>query len=139
MNIIILLFICIIKLHVIPLKVESMSFSSNNYSSEVNKSFYKFIIIFLLYYIFPRLLFKFVNSRYIYFNKRNFFIICIYEIKLLIIYFLLYLKFNILFFKLFSFYCIMILGIFKFIIFSFLRIYSKYQFNVLIVKNRFNK
>ena len=131
MNIIILLFICIIKLHVIPLKVESiMSFSSNNFSSEVNKSFYKFIIIFLLYYIFPRLLFKFVNSRYdllyIYFNKRNFFIICIYEIKLLIIYFLLYLKFNILFFKLFSFYCIMILGIFKFIIFSFLRIYSKY-------------
>jgi len=52
LKIIILLFICIIKLHVIPLKVESMLFSSNNYSSDLIKVFYKFIIIFLLYYIF---------------------------------------------------------------------------------------
>ena len=36
---IILLFICIIKLHIVPIKVESMSFSSDNFSSEVNKSF----------------------------------------------------------------------------------------------------
>ena len=46
------------------------------------KVFYKFIIIFLLYYIFPQLLFKFVNSRYeifyIYFWKKKYFFITLY-------------------------------------------------------------
>ena len=55
-----------------------MSFSSDNFYSDLIKVFAQFIIIFLLYYIFTRLLFKFVNSRYallyIYFYKRNFFI-----------------------------------------------------------------
>ena len=55
-----------------------MSFHLIIFPQKLIKVFYKFIIIFLLYYIFPRLLFKFVNSRYdllyIYFCKRNFFI-----------------------------------------------------------------
>ena len=62
----------------------NISLSDNetyNFHSVI-KVFYKFIIIFLLYYIFPQLLFKFVNSRYeifyIYFWKKKYFFITLY-------------------------------------------------------------